>query len=273
MRLFRRVCQIDVSPDISISGLKIKFDILKHIESEQNHAKIEIYNLSEQTRSQLTDNQDRVVRISAGYEEDLGLIEIGQGTISNVVHVKSPPEIITSIYVKDGFSSTRSNIVSLSFKENIRVGAIVDSISEQINLPKGIINLASNLRVQGGFSYLGHVSGALEQLSKQFNFNWSIQNGTIQILKQGTSTDRDIVNISYESGLIEEPEELIENPEDSKTREYKIVTLLRPQLQVGNKVNIKSADLEGVFTIREISHTGDTRDNEWYTTLRVTQGE
>jgi hypothetical protein len=46
MLYFDRVCAVEVSPDIKVEDLRIKFEVKKNIQPNLNSCKIEIYNLS-----------------------------------------------------------------------------------------------------------------------------------------------------------------------------------------------------------------------------------
>ena len=51
---------------------------------------------------------------------------------------------------------------------------------------------------------------------------------------------------------------------------YALQALLQPHLGVGDLIALKSQDLNGSFRISKISHTGDTRGNDWYSNIEVT---
>jgi hypothetical protein len=118
---------------------------------------------------------------------------------------------------------------------------------------------------------MGNIQNALDDLGTQFNFKWSIQNGELLIIKNNSNTKKQVVFLSAETGLIENPEKII------KTRnlgliqrdEYKVVALLQPQLEAGDLVSIKSKIINGLFTIYEVQHKGDTYGNDWYTIMTV----
>lgn len=271
MRYYDRECAIEVSPDIRISGLKIKFEILKSIESDKNSCRVDIYNLSEATRTRITSDNNSLIRVQAGYKENTGLVEIGQGTISNIIHNIKQPDVISTIYAKDGFSSVRNNLVSLSFDENTRLDTIIQNITELLGLPVGFTDYDGSALLKGGFSYLGPLTDAIEQLSTQFVFNWSIQNGRFQVVNKNVGGSNSAVVLSASTGLIQDPEEIIETKDlalETKNQ-YKVVSLLQPQMQVGDKVRIDSRTLDGFYIVQELTHIGDTRGNDWSTTMRV----
>ncbi len=269
MKYFDRLCIIDISPDLRIQDLKIKFEITKSIKSESNSAKIEIYNLSQNTRKRIV--SDQLVKVLAGYKEAYGYIEIGQGDISNVVHSSSSPDIITTIYTKDGLKAVRGNVISLSFDVKTPLSSVLAAIQSKLGLPLKFSGIDKTANLKKGYSFIGSVSTALEDLSTQFNFTWSIQNGQLQILSKNKGTGKEVVVLSASTGLIEAPEKKIDSKKDlnSTPDTYKITALLQPQLEVGDNIRIESKFLSGVFLINNFTHTGDTRGQEWYTEIEV----
>ena len=271
MSYYNRVCAIDVSPDIRVTDLKIKFEIKKSLTADKNYCRVDIYNLSEATRNRITNDINSLVRVQAGYLENVGLVEIGQGNISNVIHSFKTPDIITTIYAKDGFRATRRNNISLSFVEKTPLDSIIKAIIGKLDLPVKFVDYDKSALLNGGFSHIGSIPDALNQLALQFNFSWSIQNGQVLITGLNKSTGRQTVVLSASTGLIENPEKIIKTKELALTSryEYKVTSLLQPQLEISDLIKIESKTLNGVFIINEFQHIGDTRGNDWYTNMIV----
>jgi hypothetical protein len=271
MSSFNRIYSITISPNLLIENLKIKFEIKKSLETKNNYSKIDIYNLSQKDRNAISSEQYALFKMKCGYSEDQGLINIAQGNVSDVIHSTSVPDIVTTIYSKDGFSAIKNNYIQLSFSENTSIQTIADKIIQKMNLPVRFSNL-KNQTIKNGYSFIGTVSEALNDLGNQYDFDWSIQNGEIQILTKNSSTNFQAFLLSPETGLIENPTRTIKNKyfEKKGKGEYSVTSLLNPQLEVGDLVSVDSNALKGNFLIKEITHTGDTRGNEWYSRLIIT---
>ena len=270
MTSFNRVYSISISPNLLIEQLKIRFEIKKTLETKGNFCKIDIYNLSEKDRNAISSEQYAFFQMKCGYSEDVGLINIAQGNISDVVHFVSNPDIITTIYSKDGLKAIKNNYIQLSFSENTALSTIVNTIINKISLPVRFTNLKST-SIKRGYSFSGSVSDAMQDLAMQYGFEWSIQNGQIQILTKNTSTNLQVFLLTPETGLIESPNRTIKNKDFEKKNkgEYSVTCLLNPQLEVGDIIKINSNTLNGSFLIRELTHIGDTMGNEWYTKLSI----
>lgn len=271
MKYFDRVCAIDISPDIRIENHKIRFEIKKSIVADKNSCRVDVYNLAEQTRNKITNDINSLVRVQAGYIENTGLVDIGQGNISHVVHQFRRPDIITTVYSKDGFKVTRNNIISLSFGENTPLSSIINAIITKLNIPVKFTDYDKSAIVKNGYSFIGTIPDALNQLSLQFKFRWSIQNGQIQILSSNKGTNKQIISLSATTGLINDPEKIISTKQLDKQQvnEYRIVALLQPQLEAGDLIAVQSRIIEGVFIVNELEHSGDTRGDSWYTSMIV----
>jgi hypothetical protein len=277
MNYFDRVCSIDVSPDIRLLGggsneLRISFEIKKSILSNVNYARVDVYNLSQATRNRISNDALGQLIVKAGYAQNVGLVQIGQGNIGNVVHNVISPNIITSIYCKDGFKAIKNNNIAISFSENTPLSRVIDAIVGKMGLPVKYANYDKSAFFKTGYCYVGTVSEAMEDLSKQFNFDWSIQNGEVQILKRDTSTNIQSVYLSAETGLIESPKRFIKLKGISRLErnQHEIVALLQPQLEVGDMVQVNSTTLTGNFRVEEFTHFGDTHGNDWLTKILVT---
>lgn len=271
MKYFDRVCAVDISPDIRVEKLRIRFEIKKSIIANTNYCRVDIYNLSQTTRNRITTDSTSLVRVLAGYSNNTGLIEIGQGNISNVVHSYKSPDIVTTILSKDGFNSTISNRISLSFIDKTPLSSIIDSITKKLNLPVKFANYNKSIQIKNGFSYVGAITDVLDQLGRQYNFRWSIQDGQLLILNGEQGTGNQSVFLSADTGLIESPELVIKTKklQELKKNEYKVTALMQPQLQAGDLIQIESKTLNGIFIVNELIHIGDMNANEWYTNLIV----
>lgn len=271
---FNRIYSITISPNLLIENLKenlkIKFEIKKSLQLKSNFSRVDIYNLSEKERNAISSEQYAFFEMQCGYSEDVGLIKIAQGNVSDVTHYVSAPDVITTIYSKDGFKAIKNNYIQLSFTENTSTKTIIDTIIQKIGLPLRFSNLKPQ-NIKNGYSFIGTVSDALQDLAMQYDFEWSIQNGQIQILTKNSSTTLKAFLLSAETGLIGNPNRTIKNKDFEKKEkgEYSVFCLLNPQLEVGDLISIDSNSLKGTFLIKELTHIGDNMGNEWYTKLIV----
>ena len=275
---YDRVCRITIENQkkIVIEDCKMTFEITKSSVAKENTAKVEIYNLSAITRKLITE-EESLVRVSAGYARNKGLIEIGQGDISKIKTNRNKTEVVTEIYLAEGLKRIKTNPVSLSYAKNVKLSDILSGITAQTGFTFKQIDADTAKSIQNGYADIGSVDTVLDNLSTKYNFTWSVQNGIITIKGNKNSITSEIMLLSPSSGLILHPEsvkKISKKLEKSKVaKEEKgrmsIQSLLQPQLQIHDIIAVESQDLKGKFRIEKITHVGDTRGNDWYSNMEV----
>jgi len=279
---FDRVCKVIIEGVriITIENCKIRFEIIKSKNAKENTAKVEIYNLAPNTRKLITE-QEALVRIFAGYAQNKGLIEIGQGDISKVKHNRDKTEVVTEIYMAEGIRIIRDNPISISFssKSKLKLSNVLDTLRTKINNKYSfrLIDIDESKTIENGYSDMGSLDQILNNLGMPFYFGWSIQNSTITIKGTKKSVANEIMLLTPSSGLILHPESVKQVPRklgksDITKQDRKINSiqaLLQPHLQIHDIIAIESQDLKGKYEIQKITHKGDTRGNDWYSDMEV----
>lgn len=282
MLYFDRVCKVVIegAKVITIENSKIQFEIIKSKNAKENTAKVEIYNLAPNTRKLITE-QEALVRIFAGYAQNKGLIEIGQGDISKVKHNRDKTEVVTEIYMAEGIRKIRDNPISISFssKSKLKLSNILDNLRTKSNnqFDFRLIDVDDSKTIDNGYSDLGSLDQILNNLRLQFWFEWSVQNGIITIKGTKKSVANEIMLLTPKNGLILHPESVkhvsrrLEKSSITKQdrKVNSIQALLQPHLQVNDIIAIESQDLKGKYEIQKITHKGDTRGNDWYSDMEV----
>ena len=277
MLYFDRVCKVVIEGDkvITIENSKIQFEIIKSKNAKENTAKVEIYNLAPNTRKLITE-QEALVRIFAGYAQNKGLIEIGQGDISKVKHNRDKTGVVTEIYMAEGLRKIRDNPISISFssKSKLKLANVLGNLRR---FTFRLIDVDDSKIIDNGYSDLGFLDQVLNNLSQHFGFGWSVQNGVITIKGTKKSVANEIMLLTPSSGLILHPESIKQvsrrlekssiTKQDRKINS--VQALLQPHLQVYDIIAIESQDLKGKYEIQKITHKGDTRGNDWYSDMEV----
>lgn len=274
---FDRLCRVIIEgqKEIDITENKISFEVTKSINSRENIARIEIWNLANETRELITAS-DSLVRLFAGYADNKGLIEISQGDITNVRHNRNKTDTVSQIYIEDGNKTLRLNPVSFTFKGEVSLKNILSKLTEQSGIVFRLVGISSNASVVSGYAAMGGLDLVLDNLALVFGFSWSMQGGIILLRGNEEVSDTEVMLLSPETGLILNPEavkqvseKLVDSNEPLPPNIYALQSLLQPHLQVNDLIAVKSQDLNGTFRINKISHTGDTRGNDWYSNIEV----
>ncbi len=263
---------------ITISGHKIAFEVTKSLKQEENEAKIEIYNLSNDLRKKIV-LEESLVQLFAGYVQNQGAVQIGQGTVCHISTAHTKVDIVTRVLFKDGLSNIKNNPLSIAYEKNVNVREVLSKIAKECGL--GLkINGDIKGDIKGGFVMLGNMSTELNTLGNSFNFNWSIQNNILVICANKQTITSRIVLLTPKTGLIMNPESIkkvsqsLRKLKDNRQKLndvnlFKVQALLQSQLQVNDVIAVESNELNGKFRVEKLTHLGDTRGNDWYTDMEV----
>jgi len=274
---FNRVCRVVIDGDnqLEIENCKISFELIKSANAKENTGKIEIHNLTPATRSLITASNS-LVRLFAGYAQNKGLVEIGQGDIASVVTSRNKTETITKIHIAEGRQKIKLKPVSLSYDKEVRLFDVLRGLEEKSGFKFKCVAVDTSAVVQNGYSSMGAVDLVLDELSYNFGFSWSIQGGVILIQGSEQNSSNQIMLLNAESGLILIPEMLKKCPckltnssEIPPQGIYIVHSFLQPHLQIGDLIAVESRDVNGRFKIKKITHSGDTRGNDWYSNMEV----
>ena len=180
--------------------LAIKFNIKQTADEHPNQGEITLYNLSEETRNNITSNGLKV-DIYAGYEQ---FKLIGCGTIQNIDNIKNGNEWQTIIKFGDGQKPYQTAKFSQSFGSGFDIKKIVSNVAKSLGLAiSDVSNVAG--KIKNGLSLDGLSKDIMNELASQLNFNWSIQDGVVQITDIGKPTDDTAILINSATGLLQYP--------------------------------------------------------------------
>lgn len=267
---------------LEVSGLRISFDITKTRSSESNKAKIELTNLSEESRNKIKE-LDKKITLSAGYLDGDGEEVIFVGDISRINHSYPRPEVITKIEAGDGEKVLRETVLALSYAEGFTIKEVLQDILSKIDVAEktNITELQfTDKELSKGYSFADPFKNALDSLCDSVGLEWSFQNGQLKIQPIDSADFSRAIVLSSDSGLIDSPEELQEAGSSmdlgNKTPGWMLRALLQPTAEPGGVVSVSSREIaEGSkFKIDEVQHVGDTWGESFETKLKVfEQGE
>ena len=275
MMQFDRVAVVDIGRSgeqgIRVSALRLSFSVVKSDKPDANTARVEIYNLSQDSRAQIESTDNRMI-LSAGYLQDVIKV-LAVGDITSFYTEQRNGDNITVIEAGDGIRALTDTRISISYEEGISAQSIVDDIANALTL-EAVDNLADLTGTyRNGFTFAGQAKQALEELAHRFNFEWSIQNGVLQILPRREADTREIVVLTPETGMIGSPQAMDDvGVNISENKEQVGITLscqLQPRLVPGGVVEVISRDYNGLYRITEVEHTGDTRSQSWTSTIKA----
>lgn len=271
------------------SGLRIVFEIQKTTSDNPNTSEIRVYNLAAATRS-LLEEPGVVVQLYAGYRQAGGLVLLHSGDVVFAYTRRVGPEVETVLQLADGHSALRDTMLTVALRQGGKAKDAIKSIAKQFGMPLSMSDDVLDRAWKHGFSYSGLAKTGLRQISRATGIEWSVQNGTLQVINVGGVTSKEAIVIGSDSGMISSPERLREgsqvaaavvdqdSPSKAKDVKYltglrlrfngwRVKTLLRPSLNPGDPVSLISEAVQGTFRVDNIRHTGDTHGGVWQSTL------
>lgn len=306
MRSFDRKYRLDIG-DVEITGLDVEFDIKKTLKKEPNTAAIRIFNLAEKTRRAF-EGRDLPVAIHAGYASDspLGastesaLTDIGLGPGSTLpllfsgtlryAHSTQTPEQdwLTSISSGDGDRGVTKARTKRSYRAGTPWIEIIEDLCDDLGIGTGnILELNSSIDLATkklGKKKIVHGSAA-DELSKILDssgYDWSIQDGDLQMLSFGSPTSDEAVILDKDSGLIGSPEIALRTDARKSGKVPKVElkqpnhfikarSLLNANLTPGRLVKISAVMITGYYRVESVMHFGQIAESMWYSDIEATE--
>lgn len=270
-------------------GLNMSFDVQKDLTEETNKGKVKLWNLAPENRAKV-EKKDTKVELYAGYRDYDGPVMVFKGTVIEAVTENAENDMTTELTLSDGQVEVRDSVFSLSFPPGTNGKVIVKAIAAQMGLTIVWGKDVSFKDYSDGYSFSGYGKDALGEVCSGSSNEWSIQNGILQIIKNGdVLTNRGIV-FESDSGLLGSPKRIVKSRPKSDTENkkrtqkkkdkkekpekqagWKIKTLLTPVILPGDAVEVRSSLINGWFRVEGAHHTG-TLDGDWTTELDLIEG-
>lgn len=236
-------------------NVRLSFSVVKTSTSSSNKCTVTAYNLSEDSRS-FIEKKEGTLRLEAGYAGATSIIFVGD--IDKVIDKRQGPDILTIIESGDGERRLADAHVELSLKAGATDEQIINSVVNVLSVERGTVKGIQRKEYLNGFSYSGKAQELLDKITKKQSLEWSIQDGSLQIIPQNADTGETAVLLNSTTGLIDVP---------NKTDEgFVIKSLLNPELAPGRQVQLESILLTGpaVFKVDKVTHVGDTKESDFY---------
>ncbi len=304
MPRFRRTYRLVVGPPGGqgieiLPPMQIQFDVHKDGQEEPNLHAIRIYNLAEATRRAM-EKPDLRAYLYAGYEEESGGILLAAGTVVDAFTRFETPDVVTELAVVDGYGELRDSAVSLSYGAGASSATIIQDVAAKMGL---VLNMPRSLPPRTwdhGFSFYGPARAALHKLCKGAGLEWSIQNQTLQVVAVRGTTERSVVVLRADSGLIGSPDRVrqaaremdatatpdgtakkrpkkdtstagVIKSERQQRTGWRVRSLLLPWINPGDRVKMESRQVQGLWRVQAVSHNGDYQGGDWTTDLDLVE--
>ena len=269
-----------------ISGLQMKFKVVKTADSKQNKSSFEIYNLSPQTRAQFdlskADNTNNpAILFQVRYmsdQTDSGFRTLFSGSVTGVMTVVKGADRVTMVECSDGYIPLRQGRAALTFPAGTNRLQVVQKLASLLELPLGYVSdggILQNSVYQNGISIDGSIRYALDEICGAVDVEWSVQDDTFVVTGKLFASRMKKYWISENSGMIS-------SPYPTKAKKSRLTgagtpdagvtvkTLLLPDLIPNREVIIDSREFKmQTFKVDKVTHKGDFRGNNWTSTAEL----
>lgn len=282
MQLFRRRFKLTVqvaenkalswsSDDMGNTGLKVDFSVQKTVGGIGEQADITVTGLSLEhigylctvMRPRDNDIPKNFVQLEAGYGDDYGVIF--QGGIFEIVPNVDVPDMAVKLTCTAGFQDNKNSIFQFN-GANVPYLDIVKALAEHLKMPLKVNSTeATTITVKSvsiDCSGLQAIS-AIRELRKGL-IDIYLSGGVLYVDDTKAGATGNIIKLTGESGLIGTPQPTVAG--------VNCKSLLRPSLQAGNFFYVESKKLpivNGTYRIMNVTHTGSTRGNEFYSVIEA----
>lgn len=248
-------------------GLRVEFTVKRTLTKEPNTCEITIYNLAPSTRADF-EKKPATVTLHAGYDRVPRLLFTGD--LRKAWSEKDGTLWKTYIRVGDGARAYAHARISRSYKPPIQVRKVLQDAANSmgLDLPPEIeqsVELKQSL--SSGISLHGPTRDVLTRLLAPYGYGWSVQNGTLQIVRDG-DTRGEAFLINADTGLKNSPTR--ETSDKALERlELNMDVALFPELFPSGLIKLESDAFEGTFRMLEVTHTGDSAGDEWNSKVKA----
>lgn len=245
-------------PLAKIFRTRIKFDIEKNDGSNPNKAKISIYNLNEDSRNFVEQDKTALI-LRVGYGDNLSVLFFGDLAKNGITTKRVGPDIITTLEAGDSEEIIKNANIQLGLAPGATNIQIINLAVEKLRLSAGPSLGITPVTYKNGFSFSGTIASLLDQITKQINIKWAINDGEITFLGFKETEPGRIIKLGPTTGLIGTP---------TKSKEgFKFNSLLNADIRPGKKVFVESkialGDQGVTIKIQKAKYIGDTHEGNW----------
>lgn len=256
---------------LEITEHRVRCEIARHLGKEPNTCTMTIDNLGPTTRAEIESGKVTVI-FEAGHDGVARHVFTGDrrfaySSINNAT-------VETKMQIGDGARAYAHARMNFSYKPPVELRTVLQACAASMNLElsRGVLeSIDFRQALATGISLHGPTRDVLDRLLGPFGYRWSIQNGAIQILADGAANESEALLINEQAGLIGSPARSPENKNKSR-QDVTFDVILKPEIIPGNKVQLESSEIHGLFRVIETTDKVDTHgtnESSWATSVKA----
>lgn len=253
-----------------IERQRVRFVVEKSLGSTPNKAVIEVFNLAEITRAEVA-RTPLHVRLDAGYEDDPRRVFVGDLREGSGLSRLEVVDWNTKLECADGIRAHRHARHARSYPAGASVREVLGDVAKSMGLkiPRNVEDAKELLdQFVTGTVASGPSAREMDRLLRPRGLGWSVQDGRLQILREGDVRADEAVVIAQDTGMVGSPEWAAPKKKGGKPA-IAFRTLLDPRIAPGGRVRLISRAASGDFKVEKVKHTGDTHGPEWFTDVEA----
>lgn len=238
---------------VNSDELDVEFTVPFDDDMEANEAEIIIYNLSQNTISNIKYNDK--ITIEAGYRGDTGIIF--SGYISKVSTKRDGVDKVTTINAIDTQELTERSIAEISYGKGTTASYILKDLVNRVKMPLAVFDIKRDHTYDESVKVDGELMGNIKKYAEICGVSAYVLKGKVYVryIKDGDNID---FVVCENTGLLGSPESFSEEVTAENYKDtvegYKIEMLLQHRVNTGAIINIESRDVKGSYRVRRGEH-------------------
>lgn len=274
----------DAGHSIDLSDMHIRFLVQGATLSTLKYCEVRIWNLSADTANQVAKEFTQIT-LKAGYQGNNQIIFQGQiGRIA--LGREDSVDSYCDLFCQDGDLAANWGVVNRCLPEGYTDDDVFQTLMAEFNQHGVTLGYKMPLRTRpsvGTKTLSGQVFDYMTQLADANDADWFIDNAKLNIVpKKGVLPSTAVPTLSSATGLIGTATQTFNG--------INVRCLLNPEIRIGCPFNLDNGSINtmtqrpgviinesmlvvpdinrnGIYKAFSVQHTGDTREQEWYTDL------
>lgn len=272
---------------VDVSDLRIKFSVRQADAQTPNHAHVIIYNLKDETAQQAF-GQDKLISVSAGYEDSEALIfegEILQARKGRETPTDTFLHVLAANMNKAYNFGTVNKTLAAGHTFRDQVDMVFKEAFKPFGVELGFIADLGQQKMPRGRVLFGMGRDLMRTIGFATNTSWSIQGGKLQMVQNNGYVPGNAIKLNSRTGMVGLPVQTFQGIE--------VRCLLNPKIRPGTRIQIDQASIQeqqfspsfssggvgfqkeivpglaadGFYKVLVADHDGDTRGQTFYSDM------
>lgn len=239
-----------------------------------NPIQIAIYNLGANSRALVESKVGTKIIVEAGYSNNPKQIFFG-----NILWArthKEGPDYVTEIQAGDGSFAVSNGQINQSFSGPTTYSQAIDACIAslgQSGITKGTVTGVPSGGYNNGIVLVGSPLDRLKEICNKLELSCSVQNGQVTIVPLGQDKGSPTLLVSQDNGMIGIPQIRTQGliapatsvNQTTPTNIISFQTLMRPEMEMYQKVTVRSKFINGDYIVARVTHEFDSWEGPFFT--------